>query len=338
MPEAFRERLVRSLVRVPFAHRAASHLYAPFSARATLPDYREPGCVPQREVQVDPQSPLFISARFRSGSTLLWQCFQRLEGFTAYYEPFNDRKWFDPKCRGNKVDTSHRGVDDYASNYDNLEHLSQSFRDHWGVRHLSLGAQANQPQMLGYIQGLIKGAADRSVLQFNRIDFRLPFLRAAFPEAVFLHLSRNPRDTWSSTLRGVANDCDWTINSFGPYSKFYLLNWYHDLSMSYPQMWRNPSTTHPYEIHYLIHRLSELFAYRDCDVFLHYENLEANLVAEIKRLLTSIGADTVDLSPIENLLSPRNQAYDHSGSLSLYSEIEARVDTWLCEWLGSTSL
>lgn len=335
MPEALRERLVRNLVRVPLAHRVASQLYAPFSAHAALPDYQEPGYVPRWKSEVAPRSPVFISARFRSGSTLLWQCFHRLEGFTAYYEPFNDRQWFDPKRRGNQVDTSHRGVDDYASNYDNLEHLGRSFKDHWGVRHLSLGAKANQPQMLRYVQGLIEGAAERPVLQFNRIDFRLPFLRRAFPKAAFLHLNRNPRDTWSSTLRGVANDCDWTINSFGPYSKFYLLNWYHDLSMPYPQLWRNPNRTHPYEIHYLMHRLSELFAHRDCDLFLHYEKLEADLVGEIGALLTSLGAVSVDLSPIENLLSPRKKAYDHSGSLDLYSEIEARVDTWLREWLGS---
>src|SRR5262245_55459716 len=40
--------------------------------------------------------PLFITGRFRSGSTLLWQLFRALPGVTCYYEPFNERRWFDP--------------------------------------------------------------------------------------------------------------------------------------------------------------------------------------------------------------------------------------------------
>jgi hypothetical protein len=31
--------------------------------------------------------PIFITARFRSGSTLLWNMFRRLRGYRAYYEP-----------------------------------------------------------------------------------------------------------------------------------------------------------------------------------------------------------------------------------------------------------
>src|SRR5258708_3683679 len=35
---------------------------------------------------------IIITARFRSGSTLLWTLFRTVPGFTSYYEPFNDRR------------------------------------------------------------------------------------------------------------------------------------------------------------------------------------------------------------------------------------------------------
>ncbi len=318
---------------MPWAHRVASQLYAPFSARASLPSYREPNAVPQMASTLSPAVPIFVTARFRSGSTLLWQCFHRLAEFTAYYEPFNDRRWFDPKRRGEQVDASHRGVADYASNYDNLEALGASFEDHWGVRHLSLGAGARNPKMQRFIEGLVEAAGERPVLQFNRIDFRLPYLKAAFPQAAFVHLGRNPRDTWRSTLRGVPNEGSWTLNSFAPFCKFYLMNWYQDLSLAYPRLWRNPYKTHPYELHYLLHRLSELFAYRDCDFFLHYEAMEKDLIGEMRTLLSFLGETSIDLSPLDGLLAPRHQRYDHSESAQQYSEIEARVEAELQDWL-----
>ena len=40
-------------------------------------------------------SPIIITGRFRSGSTLLWNIFRDLPECTAYYEPFNERRWFD---------------------------------------------------------------------------------------------------------------------------------------------------------------------------------------------------------------------------------------------------
>jgi hypothetical protein len=54
---------------------------------------------------------IIITGRFRSGSTLLWNLFRNLEGITAYYEPFNERRWFDPHTRGDRVDPTHKKVD-----------------------------------------------------------------------------------------------------------------------------------------------------------------------------------------------------------------------------------
>lgn len=66
----------------------------------------------------DPRpAPVFITARFRSGSTLLWNLFRHVPGCTAYYEPLNERRWFDPASRGDRVDKTHVGVEDYWREY-----------------------------------------------------------------------------------------------------------------------------------------------------------------------------------------------------------------------------
>src|SRR5688572_7553199 len=76
----------------------------------------------------DRPQPVFITARFRSGSTLLWNLFRNVPGCTAFYEPLNERRWFDPAARGDRIDKTHLGVSDYWREYEGLAHLGQWYR------------------------------------------------------------------------------------------------------------------------------------------------------------------------------------------------------------------
>ncbi|HEY0663456.1 MAG TPA: hypothetical protein VGD18_02490, partial [Thiobacillaceae bacterium] len=68
-------------------------------------------------------APIFITARFRSGSTFLWQLFRRLDETTCYYEPLNEAKWFKQDRRNDRVDATHVGVGDYRAEYDGMDDL-----------------------------------------------------------------------------------------------------------------------------------------------------------------------------------------------------------------------
>ena len=70
---------------------------------------------------------VFITARFRTGSTLLWNIFRHIDGCVSYYEPLNERRWFDSRARGNRIDSTHRGVDDYWREYEGLEDAMGGF-------------------------------------------------------------------------------------------------------------------------------------------------------------------------------------------------------------------
>ena len=248
-------------------------------------------------------APLFISGRFRSGSTLLWNLFRHIPNCRSYYEPLNERRWFDPTRRGNNTDPTHLGVSDYWREYEGLEKLGAVFRDDWGKRNLYMDAFCWDPDMKAYIQGLIDAAApDRAVLQFNRVDFRLPWLRRTFPHARVLHLYRHPRDQWCSSLvnpRSFPKDAQ--AKDFAPCDHFYLLAWARDLRYVFPFL-DESRVAHPYQLFYYIWKLSWLFGRRYADCSVEFERLLKCPALEVPRLLAGIGMQEADISQLDGLI------------------------------------
>src|SRR5262249_48746863 len=86
--------------------------------------------------------PIIVTARFRTVSTLIWHLFRQGPGCTSYYEPFNERRWFDPSARGDRVDRSHRDVEEYWREYDALGVLGDYFQEDWIRRNLYMDETA----------------------------------------------------------------------------------------------------------------------------------------------------------------------------------------------------
>jgi hypothetical protein len=115
--------------------------YADFQSETT----KEKPSDPKQEPTV------FITSRFRSGSTFLWNIFRQLDGCTAYYEPFNERQWFNQSKRGNRVDATHLGVKDYWKEFEGMDDLEQFYEEDW-IRHsLYMDAKTWNPKMKRYI-------------------------------------------------------------------------------------------------------------------------------------------------------------------------------------------
>lgn len=236
--------------------------------------------------------PIFITARFRSGSTLLWNLFRGIPGTTAYYEPFNERRWFDPSHRGGRVDASHLGVDDYWREYEGLESLQAHYRLEWTRYHLFMDRESWDPDMQRFIEILIESARCRPVLQFNRIDFRLGWLKQYFPRAKLVHIFRHPRDQWCSTLVD--------LKAFGPQApidqfvdRFYLSVWVDDLQQQFPFL--RGGNRHPYELFYLIWRTSHLFGQHYADYSFSFESLLEHPDATLSEMFEAVGMPGVDL-------------------------------------------
>jgi hypothetical protein len=279
---------------------------------------------------------VIITGRFRSGSTLLWNLFRQAGGFTAYYEPFNERRWFDPMARGNGTDSTHRNVSNYWHEYDGLDILGRFYSEDWIRRHLLMDEHSWAPEMKQYIDTLIAGSAGRPVLQFNRIDFRLPWFRHHYPSATYIHIFRHPRDQWCSTLQGDLKRFprDASIADFHPFDKFYLRMWAEDLKYHFPFL-DEKCNRHPYQILYYIWKLSYLFGVKYCDHSIPFEALLVDPDEQLRQLFRVVDAEPVHLQALKaTIVGPPLGKWREYADEAWFQAHEASCEAVLADFLG----
>ncbi|MBI5944980.1 MAG: glycosyltransferase [Chloroflexi bacterium] len=232
--------------------------------------------------------PIFITARFRSGSTLLWNIFRNAAGAHAYYEPLHEQL---PELIKLEIppQTRHFFVESYFDQYPNVEQLRRFHKSEFGVHRLFLEANDQHQGMKDYFNYLISYPPQNKtvVLQENRIDFRLPWIRSNFPAAILVHLHRSPRDQWISTIQGFPGNIDQDIDS-DPYR---ITTWSRDLIRQFPFL-ASPLIRHPYQRYYYLWKLSYLMGKHCADFSLAYEDLLFDPQKYIKQLLELGGLDT----------------------------------------------
>lgn len=239
------------------------------------------------------EAPIFISARFRSGSTLLWHLFRQIPACRAYYEPCHDQLPAHIEVN-TPPQQSHLGVQSYWEEYfPILDQLKELHDRNFGINRLLLEANDTYDELVQYIRFLISAAQPRiAVLQFNRVDFRLPWLRAQFPEAKILHMFRNSRDQWFSMVRDLPKEqrlapC---INT-----GYELMTWSCSLALDFPFLF-GPGIRSSYHRHYILWKLSKLMGERCSDLSVDFDNdLIADPRRTIEKILTMSGL--TDLAP-----------------------------------------
>jgi hypothetical protein len=310
-------------VRLP--HRSRSGALAALNHAHRPEDYSLEG---KREHPSGAGAAIFITARFRSGSTYLWTLLHQLGRFTVYYEPLHERRWFEDGARDIPIDPSHIGMTSYHTNYQGLEPLTNLYRERWTDRRLYMGAGATDRKLRAYIQTLIDHAAHQPVLQFNRVDFRLAWLRKQFPGVRLLHLYRSPREQWMSSLKGASLPAAITLADFKPYDLFYLVPWWRDLRRVFAGL-RPCRTAHPYYAFYLLWRLSYLMGRHYADVSISYEQLAQSPQQVMGESLAAIGlpVDGLDWSRIEGMTDYRAEPrWPAFASAAWFEEVEGVCD------------
>jgi hypothetical protein len=284
-------------------------------------------------------APAFITARFRTGSTLLWNIFRHVDGCTSYYEPLNERRWFDPTVRGEWVDRTHQGVEEYWREYEGLSELRSLYRDAWIRRRLYMSETSSDAELERYLDVLIAKARGVAILQFNRVDFRLPWLRATFPRARLIHLYRHPRDQWCSSLViPKSTPRDVTIDRFQPYDHFYLRMWADDLKYHFPFL--DPARREPaYRVFYYVWKLSYCFGVAYAHHSLAFEPLVENPTEELAKLMAAAGISDYDEETLVGLIGPsRSGQWERYADAAWFERQEAACEETLSAfWARSRS-
>lgn len=309
--------------------------WRPYSAKSVYPDL---GIAQQDGNPALRNNLIIITARFRSGSTLLWNLFRCTPGCTAYYEPFNERRWFDPRRRGGRIDPTHKNVDDYWREYEGLTALGEYYREEWTERNFLMDATFWDPAMKCYVELLIERASGIPVLQFNRIDFRLPWFRQNFPHAKMVHLYRYPRDQWCSSL--VDMRCfpkDGEVAEFEPYDHYYLLRWARDLKYHFPFL-DERSLSHPYELFYYLWRLSHWFGTAYADYSIAFEHLVERPDETLAKLFPAIGLKLYDIATLKRLIvKPEFGRWRAYADDAWFKKHEAHCENVLGNFIASVS-
>jgi hypothetical protein len=274
----------------------------------------------------------FITGRFRSGSTLLWNIMRDIPDTTSYYEPFNERQWFNPDKRGEHIDITHLGVDEYWREYDGLSSLGRFFKESWCDGHLYMTASSCEPDMMHYIDELIRSGKNRVILQFNRLDFRLGWIRQHYPMAKIIHIYRHPREQWLSYIK-KAERCgpEDNFSAIGNKDFFYLRRWGRDLRYIFPFL-EEDRLRHLYELFYLIWRLSYNHGLTYADYSVSMEDLSSKTEACLSEIFSLAAIDNKHISPglskVKNTQAQKWQSYAED---TWFNEMEGRCEAILNE-------
>ena len=232
--------------------------------------------------------PVFITARFRTGSTMLWNLFRQVPDATTFYEPLHEellafiREDIRPQ-------PEHFHVGSYFDEYAWLDDILKQHDAGFGNSRLYLEATDLYSSLKDYLSELLNTVSEEKtpVLKFNRIDFRLGWVRTNFPEARILHLYRSPRAQWHSSLVGLPPDARADLNA-DPYR---ITTWSRDLCSLFPFL-ASPYLQSPYQRFYFLWKLSYLAGIRQADCSISYEEILADPKAMIPRILDFAGLDT----------------------------------------------
>ena len=276
-----------------------------------------------------PKKLIIISGRFRCGTSMLWNIFDKLPNYCAWYEPLHPNLLSHMAHIKPKED--HLGIEDYWTNYRDLPKLKSYYSPEFGQSRLLLEKHESWPELLDYFNFLIENSKDKTtVLQFNRMDLRLSWIKNNFPHATIIHIQRQPHPLWVSSRKHLAQESD-KINESHT-DAYDLMQWTADLSPLFPVL-QAQLNRHSYFRHYFIYKLSKQMAKQHADIHLQLENDFFNSQNGLKSLAKSLKWNEKTLSVAQSQIQKPASVNTVLKREPLFDEIEAHIDN-LFESLG----
>ncbi len=257
---------------------------------------------------------VFVTGDFCSGSTLLFTLFRKTGEYHCLYEPLHELL---PEYTiwPLRAYEHHFFVKDYFAEYRGFAELRRLFDPRWGSSGLFLPGEAEAPALyryLSYIIGMSFGRRSKVMLKFNRATFRLPWLRAKFPEAKIVHIYRDPEGQWNSNVRRAQSHLGRAdVGQDSPtFNGFNLATWCEDLKGIFPELAADQSRT-GYERFLKLWQLSKSWNQRHADISIEYRVLTHEFEATCERLQRCIGCDFPLASLKQFVIPPEKQSAAH---------------------------
>ncbi|MDT9312582.1 MULTISPECIES: tetratricopeptide repeat protein [Limnospira] len=253
-----------------------------------------------------PKNCVFITARFRTGSSYLYSLLDCLDNADVFYEPLNEDllNWLpkneEDSCK-NKQLYNHTFGGKYFSEYQSLN-LNQDLEKLHSITFsgikLVMSSKDEFHQMKSYLNFIIDNPSKNyKVLQFNRIDFRLGWVKFHFPNAVIVNLRRNNRDIYASYIEMYKKNNQ--TNNYNPYENkigyLFNLNSYINMFNDFCNYKLENIKINDYEKLYLINRLSNIWSDNFADLVIEYESLVQEPVTAITKIASMIPGLTLKL-------------------------------------------
>ena len=275
---------------------------------------------------------VFISGRFRSGTSMLWNLFNQLPQYYAYYEPLHPNLLSHIKHVKPKQD--HIGIDDYWQSYAQLNNLSKYYSPEFGQKRLYLEKHDKWTELEQYIRFLISSAGEKTpVLQFNRMDLRLSWLKNTFPDSTIIHINRDVYPLWISSrkhLKSEEKDLEAHPDAYD------LMQWSADLATKFPML-QSKNNRSGYFRHYFIWKLSHLLASSHADLKLSLENHFLNTTIGIDMLSKKLDWTQEHVNCVKEFIKKPESIHNPPNKEKQISDIEKRIDK-MFKQLGLTKL
>ena len=249
---------------------------------------------------------VFLSGDFSSGSTLLWTLFRQTGDYHCLYEPLHERlrEYLIYPLRAYE---HHFFSENYFHEYKGFKEIFKLHKDKWGRSDFYLSKDSNAPDLLAYLHyiiGMSFSKKDKVVLQFNRVAFKLPWLREHFPGVPIIEIVRDPEKQWNSIVKRTQTH--FGRNEVGQDSVNFMgmgmANWCNHLQQHFPELSADNSQN-GYQRFLKLYNLSREQHKQYADLSIRFEDLTTNFKVEAKKIFDQVGY-SADLEYLNQFVIP----------------------------------
>lgn len=296
-----------------------------------------------------PKKYIFLTSRYRTGSTYLYSLFSSVKNISTYLEPLhpNILEIFeqDQEFHNNiRACQSHTLETRYFSEYQNLiadEGFCERYTPLFASENLIMTSDSDNKRLKEYLLYIIGACSDKlNVLQFNRIDFRLAWIRENFSDSLIVNLRRNPRDIFMSHIKVYEKLQKESLSANASVGGLFYLDDYIGILKNDLLTDIDIDDLNDYEKVYILNNLSNLWSDHFSDVIIEYESLIQNPLFYLNKVLNLVIDFGLEVKK-RNLIPSRRGNFNQWKSYESeewFRASETKCDQILQQILSSSSL